>query len=95
LPPSAAFFAPSSIATKYGLEVVFTISETPIFPAPPLEDELEELPPQAVKLSAPRVRTAPAARRRVAAGLGALELNIETPVFVAPFRRQTTMSCIM
>jgi hypothetical protein len=76
------------MATKYGLEVVFTISETPIFPAaPPLDDELEELPPQAVKLSAPRVRTAPAARRRVAADLGALELNIETPVFVAPFRR--------
>jgi hypothetical protein len=63
------------------LDVVFTISETPIFAsvAPPLADAPVELPPQAVRLSAPKVSTAPAANRRVAIERGALELNIESP----------------
>ncbi|VXC29086.1 exported hypothetical protein [Arthrobacter sp. 9V] len=92
---SAAFFAPSCMETKNGLEVVLTISETPIFSSAPPLDEGVEPPPQAVRLSAPRVRTAPAARIRVRVDRVTLELNIETPDFVAvggAFLRLTTLS---
>jgi hypothetical protein len=63
------------------LDVVFTISETPIFAsaAPPLADVPLELLPQAERLSAPSVRTAAADKRRVAVERGAVELNIESP----------------
>jgi hypothetical protein len=69
------------MATKNGLVVVLTISETPTFSpdAGPVDEADGELPPQAERLSAPRVRTAPAAKRRVAVERGALELNIESP----------------
>ena len=53
--------------TKNGFDVVFTINETPTFSdeEPPEADGAvePELEPQAVRLSAPRVRTAPAAKR--------------------------------
>jgi hypothetical protein len=72
--------------TKNGFEVVFTIRETPTFSeeeAPPVDDVAVELPPQAVRLSVPRVRTAPMVSSRLVTVRGALELNIESPVFVA------------
>jgi hypothetical protein len=67
--------------TKNGLVVVFTIRETPTFSSaePPLAEGPLELPPQAERLTAPSVRTAPAANKRVAIERGALELNIESP----------------
>jgi hypothetical protein len=67
--------------TKNGFDVVFTISETPIFSeeVPSVEPVAEELPPQAERLRAPRVRTAPMARERVTVCRGVLELNIESP----------------
>jgi hypothetical protein len=67
--------------TKKGLVVVLTIRETPTFSADALPvDEVDgELPPQAERLSVPRVSTAPAAKSRVAVERGALELNIESP----------------
>jgi hypothetical protein len=63
------------------LVVVFTIRETPTLSPDELPvDEVDgELPPQAERLRAPRVSTAPAANRRVAVERGALELNIESP----------------
>jgi hypothetical protein len=63
------------------LDVVFTISETPIFASavPPLADVPVEPPPQAVRLSAPKVRTAAADKRRVVVERGSVELNIESP----------------
>jgi hypothetical protein len=71
--------------TKKGLDVVFTMRETPTFSEdePPVDEVAVELPPQAVRLSVPRVRTAPMASRRLAAVRGALELNIESPGFEA------------
>jgi hypothetical protein len=69
------------MATKNGLVVVLTIKETPTFSpdALPVDEADVGLPPQAERLSAPRVNTAPAANRRVAVERGALELNIESP----------------
>jgi hypothetical protein len=71
--------------TKNGLEVVLTISETPILSddEPPVEPLEEGVPPHAVRLSVPSVRTAPRANKRVATVRGAVELNIESPVSVA------------
>jgi hypothetical protein len=71
--------------TKNGFEVVLTISETPIVSddEPPVEPVEELFPPHAVRLSVPRVRTAPRANKRVATVRGAVELNIESPVSVA------------
>ncbi len=64
---AAASFAPSSIATKKGFVVVFTMSETPTSPEPPLPPdpdpplELEQpaSPPAAMRAAEPRamVRT--------------------------------------
>jgi hypothetical protein len=69
--------------TKNGFVVVLTISETPTFSADELPGVAVEVPPQAVRLRVPRVSTAPMARRRWVMVRGALELNIESPVFVA------------
>jgi hypothetical protein len=73
------------MATKNGLVVVLTISETPTFSADELPADVVdvELPPQAVRLRVPRVSTAPMASRRWVMVRGALELNIESPVFGA------------
>jgi len=71
--------------TKKGFEVVLTIRDTPTFSAEvlPADEVVGELPPQAVRLSVPRVRTAPMASSRWVTVRGALELNIESPGFVA------------
>jgi hypothetical protein len=69
--------------TKNGLDVVFTIRETPTFsdvPAPAeAEEELEELPPQAVRPSEPIATIVAAARTRRVVWKG-MELNIESPI---------------
>jgi hypothetical protein len=71
--------------TKNGFEVVLTIRDTPTFSAEelPADEVVDELPPQAVRLSVPRVSTAPMASRRWVTVRGALELNIESPGFMA------------
>jgi hypothetical protein len=71
--------------TKNGFEVVLTIRDTPTFSAEelPADEVVGELPPQAVRLSVPRVRTAPMASSRWVTVRGALELNIESPGFMA------------
>jgi len=71
--------------TKNGLDVVLTMSETPILSddEPPVELVAEVFPPHAVRLSVPSVRTAPRANKRVATVRGAVELNIESPVSMA------------
>ncbi len=80
---AAAFLAPSCMETKNGLVVVFTIRDTPTFSADGLPELAVEVPPQAARLRVPRVSTAPMASRRWVMVRGALELNIESPVFGA------------